>query len=110
MSIQREAIVAEQARQAILRERERRGDQVVVSLPHKGYAVAGMRIPSMLVGYAAFTECTVQHESGVQCQWIDWAFYVHGSFRVVLQNDLVRPPMLIKERVLELFSELQDGK
>lgn len=97
----------EQARLAILHERQARNYQVEVGRVYPASAIAGMRIPPGLRIFVALTTCTVQHGHSLQCQWHDWACCRQDGFRVILQSDLVRPGMLIKESVLALFDDLQ---
>ena len=102
-----EAPIEERARLAILRERGKRDYQVEVGRVYPASAIAGVRIPPGLRVFVALTTCTVQHGHTLQCQWHDWACCRQDGFRVILQSDLVRPGMPIKESVLALLAELQ---
>ena len=105
---QQHVLAAVQA--AILQERARREYAVVIGPARKAFGIAGVRLPSGIESYVVETACTVQHESGIPCLWIDHAFRLpDGSFRVVLQNDLVRPGLMIEESVRALFRELVES-
>lgn len=93
------------AQHAIEAELDRRGYQVTVGPVHRAYGIAEIRIPVALEAYVAETRCTVHAES--PCLWVDWAFRrPDGSFRVVLQNDLLRLGMMLEDSVRTLFAEL----
>jgi hypothetical protein len=97
-----------QVGQAILDERSRREYAVVVNNPRRAYGIAGIHIPEGLEAYVAETTCTVGHEHGIPCLWVDFAFRLSDvGFRVVLQNDLAQVGMLIEESVRVLLAELQ---
>lgn len=99
-----------EAQQVIQHERTTRNYAATTGPARPAYGIAGIPMPRELEAYVAETTCTVQHENKGQCLWIDWAFRLpDGSFRVVLQNDLVRPGMMIEESVQALFAELQQN-
>lgn len=101
--------ISNQVLRAILHERERRGYAVVVSNVRKAFGVAGVAIPRGLDAYVAETRCTVQHEGGIPCLWTDFVFYCSqgGELRVLLQNDLLRPGMVLEESVRKILAEME---
>lgn len=97
-----------QVQEAILSERQRREYAVVVGIPQRTYAICGIRIPGCLEAYYAETTCTVKHEHGIPCQWIDYAFLLpNGERRIFLWNDLLRGGMLLEQSIRAIFADLQ---
>jgi len=99
-----------QVQQSILQERTRRGYAVVVANPRRSYGIAGIPIPRVLEAYVANTTCTVQHDHGIACQWLDIAFHRNEQIHVVLFNDLFRFGMLLEDSVTVLLAELCEDK
>ena len=77
------------AQQAILRERTHQNYQVVVALPERKETLLGYPIPAGIEIYQTITTCTVQHETGIPCMWIDFAFIREdGAICVILESEI----------------------
>jgi hypothetical protein len=97
-----------QVQQAIQEERTRREYNVLVSHPRRAHGIAGVPIPAGLEAYTATTTCTEQHESGRQCVWADFAFFIKGRVHVVLESDLMRPGFLPEESIKMILETLEE--
>ena len=100
--------------QAIQRERESRGYKVMVTDPMHVSSIAGVQLPSLVEAYAVTTTCTIKHDHGIPCRWVDWLFLLPirldgKPYRVVLQSELLRPGLCLEHSVHALCQELQSA-
>jgi|SRR5579859_59471 len=99
--------IREDVHQAILNERECQGYQVSVDLVRPVHTVLGVHLPKTLeVAYIATTVCTREHGDEKACAWCDYAFFLNGKWRVMLENDLRGGSGSVEENVKQILRKL----
>jgi len=96
--------IEEHVAAAIAEERARRDYQTITGSARRAANLCGLAIPAPLVAYVAETTCTV-HEH--PCRWADFAFILpDGSFKVLLQNDILGYGLMIEDSAKCLLEKL----